>query len=368
MKTEKYQTLISFIVPILSVTITTLSIVIFNNNDVIKEFNGASAILTVIGIILSLTLLAFIFLTQGISKNRITSLLTEIEEKQLKNDRLKKDISLLADIKSILERIIKTENSDTKENLRKEALSSAYKLNSDEILISVRSIEKINLNEDTIIRLYQDRITREIERIENIIEDSNSIIEGEKKKSYDEELVLYESYIRERILIHIDKLGNRSLFYLVIGSIIAVIGFIILYSTLEKGLYFVNLKENTDLSTKMTDYIVNFSSRISVIIVIEIFAFYFLRLHRIADEKITYFQNELTTIDTKLIALMSSKFIKNDGIQIDTLKSLTSLERNPIFKKEETTSDLEKLKSEIIISKTIFDKFVSLFELKRPSA
>ncbi len=85
----------------------------------------------------------------------------------------------------------------------------------------------------------------------------------------------------------------------------------------------------------------------SLVLFIELFAYFFLRLYREGLSEMKYYQNELTNIESKLIAVEIA-LIKEDNESLKlTLDILSQTERNFILKKGETTAGLEHSKSEL---------------------
>ena len=86
--------------------------------------------------------------------------------------------------------------------------------------------------------------------------------------------------------------------------------------------------------------------RLSLIIFIEIFAFFFLRLYKASLFDIKYFNNEKTNIDFKIISLNVAILKQNDTLIQTTINELVKTERNFKLGKEESTVELEQLKTE----------------------
>jgi hypothetical protein len=86
--------------------------------------------------------------------------------------------------------------------------------------------------------------------------------------------------------------------------------------------------------------------RISVVVFIEVFAFFFLRLYKIGLDDVKYYQNELTNVELKLRAL--SEALKSGEAPTITLviTELAKTERNFVLKKGESTVGLENAKLE----------------------
>jgi hypothetical protein len=70
------------------------------------------------------------------------------------------------------------------------------------------------------------------------------------------------------------------------------------------------------------------------------FSTFFLQLHKAAANEIRHYQNELTNIDMRLIALDRA----GDAELGIVIKTMAGTERNPVLKKGDTTAELEQSK------------------------
>lgn len=140
-------------------------------------------------------------------------------------------------------------------------------------------------------------------------------------------------FIRSRLNREIEKLSRKANVNLVIGSLTTIValgalGYIVLQSQ--------------DSFVDLTQMLFHYIPRISLIIFIEVFAFFFLRLYKLNLNDMKYIQNELTTIELKLVSLsVAINFGKDIDVSSIT-KELSKTERNFILKKGETTVELEK--------------------------
>jgi len=86
--------------------------------------------------------------------------------------------------------------------------------------------------------------------------------------------------------------------------------------------------------------------RLSLVIFIEIFAFFFLKLYKTSLFDIKYFNNEKTNFDFKILALNASKLDKPNAIYEYCIKQFADTERNFTIRNGESTIELEKDKLE----------------------
>ncbi|MCH5172547.1 MAG: hypothetical protein J1F31_06955 [Erysipelotrichales bacterium] len=140
--------------------------------------------------------------------------------------------------------------------------------------------------------------------------------------------------MEERLLCELKALGKRSNINLIIGSVIAVIG----WGLLILFIYDVNGQELEGWSILNT-----FLPRLSIVAIMEVFSFFFLKLYRESIERIRYYQNEITNIESKKVAIIVACMLDNENDNKKTIiNSLLSVERNVFIKKGETTMELEK--------------------------
>lgn len=97
---------------------------------------------------------------------------------------------------------------------------------------------------------------------------------------------------------------------------------------------------------KGNDYLWHYIPRITISIFIQVFSFFFLKLYRNSLEDIKYFQNELTNIELKQLALESALLSKNKDSIAEVIKNLSLTDRNSKLQKGESTVDLERLRAE----------------------
>lgn len=155
----------------------------------------------------------------------------------------------------------------------------------------------------------------------------------------------------ERLINEVKALGKRSNINLVIGSVIAVIGWALL-------VWFIIDINNKDMQGwKMLNA---FIPRLTIIIMIEIFSYFFLKLYRESIDRIRYYQNEITNIESRKIAILASAIQQNNASLSTIIESLLTVDRNILLKKGETTIELEKLKIENNSSKNLLKNLKDL--------
>lgn len=153
-------------------------------------------------------------------------------------------------------------------------------------------------------------------------------------------LITFKS-TEDRIKNEIGNLKNRAKVNLIIGVIITVGGLGTLFAFILWGQEDISKVVDTISLAKLTLYWI---SKLSLVVLIEIFALFFLRMYRDNMETIKYYQNELTSIESRKIALLFSILHETPDAISNSLQTLNGIDRNFIFHKEHTTVELEKMR------------------------
>ncbi|MGV7093784.1 hypothetical protein [Siccibacter turicensis] len=144
-----------------------------------------------------------------------------------------------------------------------------------------------------------------------------------------------------RLEKEIARLNHRGGINLGIGAVIAVFGIAYLGYAISNQAPYENI----------VIYLGNMVPRFTFVVVIEVFAYFFLKLYKNGFEQVKYFQNELTNVDSKVLGIKFLKDIKNEELMNEVIKSLMSTERNFILEKGQTTVGLEKEKMDMLENK-----------------
>jgi len=151
-----------------------------------------------------------------------------------------------------------------------------------------------------------------------------------------------ETYIRQttdRLKDELDALSYRVKLNLVIGILTTISGAALLA-------YFVIVKQPPIKEFSSPSwYLAEFVPRLSIVLLIEVFAYFFLKLYKATLSDVKYFQNELTNFECRALALASA-VERNDAKSIAAvIMELSKTERN-FISKNLTTLDLERSKAE----------------------
>lgn len=139
----------------------------------------------------------------------------------------------------------------------------------------------------------------------------------------------------DRLRDELAALSRRGNLNLVLGMFTTVAGLLIL------GYFVFKISDAGDQSTGL---LITFVPRLSLVLFIEVFAYFFLRLYKASLSEIKYFQNELTNIESKAIALHTSATLGSPNAVQGVIEMLARTERNNILEKGQTTVELEHAK------------------------
>lgn len=161
----------------------------------------------------------------------------------------------------------------------------------------------------------------------------------------------FEETVR-RLNHEIFALSRRGNLNLVLGIVTTVTGLAIL------GYY---VFQGNILLDNPWSFTIHFFPRLTLVIFIEVFAFFFLRLYKSSLAEIKYFQNEMTNIECKFVSLETAISSGDEKVSATVIKTLAATERNYVLEKDQTTVDIEKAKLEKDEISEIAKKLVDFF-------
>lgn len=163
---------------------------------------------------------------------------------------------------------------------------------------------------------------------------------------------------KNRLEQEVATLGKRANLNLTFGVIISAAGI----SILAYFIYITTSELNSGMST--TDVFIRFLIRFSLAAFIQIFAYFFLRLYRYSIFETKYFQNEITNIDEKSLALQIALYAGEKNLISHIAKELSKTERNFIIKKGDTTVGLRREEMEIDFETSVISRLERLAAIK----
>jgi hypothetical protein len=136
-----------------------------------------------------------------------------------------------------------------------------------------------------------------------------------------------------RLIREVEALARRAKVNLIIGSITAMGGVAIFV------MFVIDIKNVNDATNY---FLTNYTPRLSLVIVVEIFAYFFLGLYKSNLSEIKYYQNEITNIEFKALSLLESLVGEDMKTMNSILVNYSETERNFLLKKGESTVSLEE--------------------------
>lgn len=227
--------------------------------------------------------------------------------------------------------------SSTKDDYKKkDSIQKFYDLENEYLKINFLTI----LSEDQKNQIKNELYNTTFSEFKNTLKNS---FDDSIKEPIDL-VILKKSFleIKNRLKNEIKDLINRNAVNLGAGVVITFIAIIILSISLDD--FYRSIGDPSNKS--ILELVVAIVPRLSLVILIEIFAYFFLRLYKFGLNDIKYYQNELTNIESKLIAIEVAYITKNEESIKEALTVLVQTERNFILRKGETTVELERAKSE----------------------
>ncbi|MFV5366472.1 hypothetical protein [Acinetobacter oleivorans] len=165
-----------------------------------------------------------------------------------------------------------------------------------------------------------------------------------------------------RLKEEISTLKLRSNLNLVIGMILCFSGIIALYVFLQKnvGMYVLAYKDHN-----INEIVLTLLPNAFFVLLIEIFSYFFLNLYKKSIEEIKFYQNELTNLESKFLALKTAKITNNHKLQCIILEEIVKTERNFILEQGQSTIEIEKEKISSTNSSNVIKAATELLNFKK---
>jgi len=257
------------------------------------------------------------------------------------------------------------------------SVSRELKLVSDELGESLESLRSrvdsysqlLNASEgpDDFERLGKDDIEEVKRRVTALVTERK--FETKVKESVEKRLEFYLrqefqdsiNQIVSRLGIEVRELGRRATVNLYIGSVISIVGLVAL------AIFISMSKSDIEANRDLQRIVVEFMMRLSLVAILQVFAYFFLRLYRQSIYDIKIFQNEITNIQSRNVAVYVGQMSKDSKTLSAIALELSRTERNFILKKGETTVSIlhgeqEERYDRAVIghAERLFDKFASV--------
>lgn len=211
-------------------------------------------------------------------------------------------------------------------------------VNKSEIEVLIRELINKSLNNEEFTKVFEAKFLNQLSEEQKISRINQDFVE-----------------INRRIGFEIVRLSKSANINLVFGSITTLIAVGFLgYEVLYKPVNF----------TEMVPLLSHYIPRITIVIFVEVFAFFFLKIYKANLNDIKYFHNEKTNIDLKLVAIKAAIATKNETIIQTSITELAKTERNFILKKDESTIEIEKERLDFQSSKSVLDALKDIIKSK----
>lgn len=152
------------------------------------------------------------------------------------------------------------------------------------------------------------------------------------------DVIMFFRKTEQRLKNEIESLKRRANINMIIGAVIAFVGVL--------GLVAFIVSEQGYDKVELSRIIIHWITRLGLVTFVEIFAFFFLKMYRTELLSIQYYHDELTSIESRKIALLFSVIHDNKDDISKTIDCLVNIDRNFKIDSNQTTVDLEKLKTE----------------------
>ncbi|WP_429274454.1 hypothetical protein [Novosphingobium gossypii] len=136
-----------------------------------------------------------------------------------------------------------------------------------------------------------------------------------------------------------EKTRIAGTYMLAIGGAISVFGMSILA-------FYLFVEKPFSLTNGIAEAAMHYVPRLSLVVIVEGFALFFLKLYKSSLEDMRYFQNELTNIEQRVVAYEIASAQEEDSLLNEVVRTVIATERNFTLKKGETTIGIEKAKIE----------------------
>jgi len=221
-------------------------------------------------------------------------------------------------------------NSDTSENYARlrfyidERLSDAFATIKD---TKQSTIEFSESDKARILASIQAKL--ESDALQTYVTGIRELVSSRFKEESLEQL--FDQIVR-RLGREVQDLAKRGNLNLILGIFTTLVGL----SVLGYSVFYSPVTQSPQ------ELIAYFLPRISLVVLIEIFAYFFLRLYKQSLSEIKYFQNEITNIESRQLALHITMRFDDLALRSKVVEDLSKTERNFILGKDQTTVDLER--------------------------
>lgn len=243
------------------------------------------------------------------------------------------------------------DTQDNKERKKLSAKNLTYTIQDLKAEDITKNLNIFNQKEkNQLLKIIESKLSDEV--IEEFKKKAESELKKESRYEY-----LAEDFIKieERVLDEIKSLNRKANVNLAIGVTTTFLAVVFLV--------YVSLNLTSEF-TGWLSFVSYYVPRLALVIFIEVFSFYFLKLYRTNLNEIQYYQNEMTDINFKVISLKTALLSEDEENIKLLINELAKSDHNKILKKDETTAELERYKAESQYSKEILDQIFNYYNFK----
>lgn len=225
----------------------------------------------------------------------------------------------------------------------------------------IDEIGSVDGNEYELSRLVESALDQEVVK-EKIVRNIELATENREREAIVNILSNLSGDIVFRLEREISDMRLRSNFNLVFGVLMAIFGVFFLWTSISTidPLRIISEGYSSSASSAVgegalgaKEAFFSLIPRLSLVLFVEFFAYFFLRLYRSSLWEIKYIQNEITNIEAKMIPVHVAWIRDDAGALVDALKSLSKTERNFVLEKDQTTVELEKARASNAVAQQV---------------
>lgn len=173
---------------------------------------------------------------------------------------------------------------------------------------------------------------------------------------------------RARLDQAIGLLHRKANINMLVGILLSALGIFFLGITVVPGLFnrfFAipqDLLQGSENLSDPTQFWIHYLPRVTLAVVLELFAYFFLSLYKANAAETRYYHNEITNISARHSALMSASNPRDPDLLKLVIADLLKTERNGILTKTQTTAEIARARAEAESSKDLVSVITKLME------
>ncbi|WP_155639308.1 hypothetical protein [Burkholderia territorii] len=206
-------------------------------------------------------------------------------------------------------------------------------------------VNNMHVDEDTRNEIIS-KITEQLQDVaisSTLTDFAERNLEAQRQASFSDKLREEHVATTVRLSNAIKNLQRRANINLVFGIVLSLLGVYLLWQALS----------SPARGDSVWDFARSYLPRLSLVLIIEIFSYFFLNLYKSSLSETRYYQNELTNISSRRLSLVCALEIEDKKTLSTVVADLSKTERNNILSKGQSTFELERVKLESESSKNL---------------